>query len=164
MGELSDRFAALMARIARSDAELFRTIGEQNAHVRRMVDDLTVVAAELEPSPPTQASLAPAGLLPDQDCELKALKRRFVNLAGAEIWLQERLGKPPKKLNWALVEQTCRSGAWPATAKRATAAKPGLTVSALDERLEALERRLDQRLLEMERLLAVMADALIERR
>jgi hypothetical protein len=28
MGELSDRFADLMARMAKSDADLFRTIGE----------------------------------------------------------------------------------------------------------------------------------------
>jgi len=40
MGELSDRFADLMARMAKSDADLFRTIGEQNASVRQMVDDL----------------------------------------------------------------------------------------------------------------------------
>ena len=40
MAELSDRFAALMARMARSDAEMFRTIGEQNASVRQLVDEL----------------------------------------------------------------------------------------------------------------------------
>ena len=43
MADLSDRFAELMARMAKSDAELFRTIGEQNAGMRRMVKDLEAV-------------------------------------------------------------------------------------------------------------------------
>lgn len=38
MAELSQRFAALMARLAQGDAELFRTLGEQNASVRQLVE------------------------------------------------------------------------------------------------------------------------------
>ena len=45
MAELSERFAELMARLSKSDAELFRTLGEQNASVRQMVEDLTGPAA-----------------------------------------------------------------------------------------------------------------------
>ena len=40
MGGLSDRFAELMARMANSDADLYRTFGEQNTSVRQLVDDL----------------------------------------------------------------------------------------------------------------------------
>ena len=39
MAELSERFAALMARLAQSDAELFRTLGEQNASVRQLLEE-----------------------------------------------------------------------------------------------------------------------------
>ena len=65
MGELSDRFAELMARLAKSDAELFRTVGAQNANIRQLVDDLA-------PAPTPAALLASAGLLPPEACELKA--------------------------------------------------------------------------------------------
>ena len=39
MGELSDRFGELMARMAKGDAELFRTVGEQNAAIRQLVEE-----------------------------------------------------------------------------------------------------------------------------
>ena len=58
MGELSDRFGELMARLAKSDADLFRTIGAQNASIRQLVDDFAPVEA------PSPAALAPAALLP----------------------------------------------------------------------------------------------------
>ena len=165
MGELSDRFAELMARMARTDADLFRTIGEQNASVRQMVEELTLAGEPVEPPAAAAAVLAPAGLLPPEDCELKALKARFGTIATAQLWLEERLGKPPKKLSWALIEQTFRSGSWPAAPVLARkAASPSLTASAMDERLAALEQRLEQRLLQMERMLALIADAVIAQR
>ena len=46
MGELSDRFAELMARMAKSDADLYRTIGEQNASVRKLVDEIVPTEEE----------------------------------------------------------------------------------------------------------------------
>ena len=118
MGELSDRFADLMARMAKSDADLFRTIGEQNASVRQMVDDLAPAAQDIAGAPANTA-LAPAALLPPEDCNPKALKARFGKVADAQSWIESQIGKAPKKATWLVIEQTCRSGAWPAAAKRA---------------------------------------------
>lgn len=139
MGELSERFAELMARLARSDAELFRAIGAQNAHVRQLVDDLAPAAPE------SPAALAPAaGLLPADACELKALKVRFGKLAEAQAWLEARIGPAPKKPTWAVIAQTCRGGAWPTPARRAAVAPKVLSPVELEERLTALEQRLRQ--------------------
>jgi len=63
MSDLSERFAELMARMARSDADLFRTLGEQNASMRQMVDDLTN-APDLGHRPPVAVALAAPSLLP----------------------------------------------------------------------------------------------------
>lgn len=164
MAELSDRFAELMARMAKTDAELFRTIGQQNANVRQMVDELTVAAAPDDQPPDGTAALAPAGLLPADDCDLKALKARFGKIATAQAWIEAKLGSAPKKPTWAVIEQTCRTGAWPAShaPKRNTAS--ALTAQSLEDRLGAMEQRLDQRLLQMERLLALIAEAVMEAR
>ena len=86
MGDLSDRFGALMARMAKGDAELFRTVGEQNAAIRGLVEEL---AAE----PPTEAlavaalQAAPQSLLPPEQCHPKALKARFTTAAAAHAHL-----------------------------------------------------------------------------
>lgn len=152
MGELSDRFADLMARMAKSDADLFRTLGEQNASVRQLVDDLTT-APDQPPSPPAAVALAAASLLPPEECALPALKARFRRIADAQAWLEERLGPPPKKPSWAVLEQTFRSGAWP-VASKGTAKASALTTVELDQRLEAMEQRLQQRLGRLEDLLA----------
>lgn len=165
MGELSDRFADLMARMAKTDAELFRTLGQQNANVRQIVDELTVAPDGLRAQTAAIPGLAPAALLPAEECEAKALKARFRTIPTAQTWLEERLGPAPKKPTWAIIEQTFRTGAWPASAtpaKRSVA--PALTANALEERLGALEQRLDQRLLQMEHWLALIAEAVIERR
>ena len=152
MGELSDRFADLMARMARSDADLFRTLGEQNASVRQLVDDLTT-APDQPPSPAAAVALAAASLLPPEECALPALKARFRRIADAQAWLEVRLGPPPKKPSWAVLEQTFRSGAWP-VASKGTAKASALTSVELDQRLEAMEQRLQQRLSHLEELLA----------
>ena len=152
MGELSDRFADLMARMAKSDADLFRTLGEQNASVRQLVDDLTTTPDQ-PPSPAAAVALAAASLLPPEECALPALKARFRRIADAQAWLEERLGPPPKKPSWAVLEQTFRSGAWP-VASKGTAKASALTTVELDQRLEAMEQRLQQRLGHLEELLA----------
>ena len=158
MGELSDRFGELMARLAKSDAELFRAVGAQNANLRQLVDDL---APATTPAMTPAAALAPAGLLPPEACELKALKARFGKLAEAQLWLEERLGPAPKKPTWAVIAQTCRGGAWPESASRRASASKTLTALELDERLTALERRLEhqleQRFNRLEALLSMLA-------
>ena len=160
MGELSDRFAELMARLAKSDAELFRAVGAQNANLRQLVDDL---APATTPATTPAAALAPAGLLPPEACELKALKARFGKLADAQVWLEEQLGPAPKKPTWAVIAQTCRGGAWPESASRPASAPKTLTALELEERLTALERRLEhqleQRFNRLEALLTVLATA-----
>ncbi|MFM2159187.1 MAG: hypothetical protein RLZZ124_1661 [Cyanobacteriota bacterium] len=153
MGELSDRFADLMARMARSDADLFRTLGEQNASVRQLVDDLTTAPGQPPSPPPAAVALAAASLLPPEECALPALKARFRRIAEAQAWLEERLGPPPKKPSWAVLEQTFRSGTWP-VASKGTAKASALTTVELDQRLEAMEQRLQQRLGHLEELLA----------
>lgn len=157
MGELSDRFADLMARMARSDADLFRTLGEQNASVRQLVDDLTTAPDQPMP-PPAAVALAAASLLPPEECALPALKARFRRIADAQAWLEERLGPPPKKPSWAVLEQTFRSGTWP-VASKGTARASALTTVELDQRLDAMEQRLQQRLGHLEDLLARLLDS-----
>lgn len=163
MAELSDRFAELMARMARTDADLFRTIGEQNASVRQMVDELTVTEAAAGPPADGPATLPHAGLLPAEECEAKVLKTRFRTIATARAWLEERLGKAPKKPTWAVIEQTCRTGAWPTAPASKRSTGSALTVSVLETHLNNLEQRLDQRLVQMERMLALIAEAVTER-
>ncbi|MBW0174230.1 MAG: hypothetical protein KXJ50_03165 [Vulcanococcus sp.] len=158
MGELSDRFADLMARMAKSDADLFRTIGEQNASVRQMVDDLAPGAEDITTAPPNKA-LLPAALLPPEDCSQKALKARFGKAADAQGWIESQIGKAPKKATWLVIEQTCRNGAWPAAPKRAAASAKGVSAEQLEERLSALEASLSQRFDRLERLMMLLAEA-----
>ncbi|MBM5816393.1 MAG: hypothetical protein FJ083_07345 [Cyanobacteria bacterium K_Offshore_surface_m2_239] len=151
-----------MARLAKSDAELYRAIGDQNATVRELVDDLAPVncgsdgipavatssattpsAASLAPVGLPSPSLAPVGLLPREACDLKALKARFGRAAEAQAWLESQLGPAPKKPTWAVIAQTCRDGVWPASARSRAATRPGgLTARELEDRLQALEQRL----------------------
>jgi hypothetical protein len=160
MAELSERFAELMARLAKSDAELFRTLGEQNASVRQLVDDLTVAAAPTADGS-TESSQAPAlaaqTLLPPAECTLAALKTRFRRIADAQAWAEERLGPAPKKPTWAVLEHTFRSGAWPVAASKRSASSTGQQAAQLEqrllERLEQLEQRLTARLDGLEQLL-----------
>lgn len=158
MGELSDRFAELMARMAKSDADLYRTIGEQNASVRQMVDDLAP-ASEGFATTATIAALEPAALLPPDECDQKALKRRFGKAADAQSWIESQIGKAPKKATWLVIEQTCRSGSWPAVAKQTATAAKGITLEQLEERLSVIEARLSQRFDRLECMLLLLAEA-----
>jgi hypothetical protein len=173
MGELSARFAELMARLAKSDAELYRAIGDQNATVRRLIDDLAPVdprpdespgAANLPPVGLPSASLATIGRLPPEACDLKALKARFGRAADAQAWVESQLGPAPKKPTWAVIAQACRDGAWPAPSRSRAATAKGLTAIELEDRLQALEQRLsrhlESRLDRMEVLLCRMVVAM----
>jgi hypothetical protein len=159
MGELSDRFTDLMARLAKTDADLFRTIAAQNASVRHLVEEFAPAdpagpsSSVILPSSPPTPALASAGLLPAEDCELKALKVRFGKVAAARAWLEDRIGPPPKHPTWDVIAQTCRTGSGPAPAGRGSAPSKGLTAPVLEERLNALERRLELRFDRLERLL-----------
>lgn len=145
MSDLSSRFAELMARIAKSDAELFRTIGEQNSAVRQLVDEVA------EPEANAQ-TLAPQSLLPLVECELAALKTRFKRASDAQTFAEQSLGPAPKKLTWALLEQTFRSGQWPVSAKPARRSSN----AGIEERLDQLEARLNARLDRLEALLLAL--------
>ena len=158
MAELSERFAELMARLSKSDAELFRTLGEQNASVRQMVEDLTgPAAAAAGMNQPLTPALAPQALLAQEACSLPALKARFRRVAAAQSWAEERLGPAPKKPTWAELEQTFRTGAWPVKAGNRGASGAGLQAAQLEQRLlqrmDLMEQRCLQRIESLEQLI-----------
>ena len=157
MGELSDRFAELMARMAKSDADLYRTIGDQNASVRQMVDDL--VPPDETTSASTKAVLAASALLPAEECALPALKKRFGKVAEAQAWIEEQIGKAPKKPTWAVIETTCQSGSWPVKAVSSKTRPKAITEEVLRAQLQSLEQRLEQRLDRLEAMLSLLAQA-----
>jgi hypothetical protein len=159
MGEISSRFAELMARIAKSDSELFRTISEQNASIRQMVDNLAITQTN-QPSLVEGEQLATTGLLPSELCEAKELKARFGKLVEAKIWIESQIGTAPGRLTWAIIEQTCRQGAWPVLSKAKTAAKKSLTADELDRRLTIFEQKLEKRLAGLEAMLQLIAEAI----
>jgi len=156
MADLSRRFAELMARMARTDADLFRTLGEQNAAVRRMVEEVlpNEGPAHTLTSPTACApALAPSPLLPIEECSQARLKARFRTLPPARAFLEEKLGPLPAgigRVTWAVVEKAFSSGSWPA-GKVSGAGKAGGSAAALaameqrlGERFDRMERRLDQ--------------------
>ena len=158
MAELSERFAELMARLSKSDAELFRTLGEQNASVRQMVEDLTgPAAAAAGMNQPLTAALPPKALLAPEACSLAALKARFRRVADAQAWAEERLGPAPKKPTWAELEQTFRTGAWPVKTGNRGASGARLQAAQLEQRLlqrmDLMEQRCLQRIEGLEQLI-----------
>ena len=158
MAELSERFAELMARLSKSDAELFRTLGEQNASVRQMVEDLTgPAAAAAGINQPLTPALAPQALIAPEACSLPALKVRFRRVADAQAWAEDRLGPAPKKPTWAELEQTFRTGAWPVKADKRGASGAGLQAAQLEQRLlqrmDLMEQRCLQRIEGLEQLI-----------
>ncbi|MCP9826980.1 hypothetical protein KBZ19_00550 [Synechococcus sp. L2F] len=147
MGELSDRFGELMARMAKGDAELFRTVGEQNAAIRQLVEE--VAPAELATELGTAAlNGAPHPLLPRDQCTQAALKTRFRTAAAAHAYLESALGPAPtKKKNWDHLSTVFESGAWPAPASalaRSGAARGGVGEEALEQLEKRLMLRIDQ--------------------
>lgn len=163
MSDLSKRFEALMARMARTDAQLFRTIGEQNAALHRIAEDMepdaTPPALTDQGGRPSVAVLAAASLLPKEECSLKQLKKRFRIVPQARAFLEEKLGAPPKgigRFTWALVEQTVTTGQWPAGKKPSgspTGKSGGGGMAAVEQRLQERLERLEQRLERLELLL-----------
>ena len=158
MSELSDRFAELMARLAKSDAELFRTVGQQNADLRGIVDEL-IPDSDGPVTAKKSTALKPSGLLKAEECETKALKARFGKMAEAQRWIENQIGKAPKKPTWLIIEQTCRTGAWPVTTSRTTTANKGITHQQLDELLGILEKRLVKRFERLEQILLMMVES-----
>ena len=163
MSDLSKRFEALMARMARTDAQLFRTIGEQNAALYRIAEDMepdaTPPALTDLGGRPSVAVLAAASLLPKEECSLKQLKKRFRIVPQARAFLEEKLGAPPKgigRFTWALVEQTVTTGQWP-TGKKPSGSPTGKSggggMAAMEQRLQERLERLEQRLERLELLL-----------
>ena len=160
MSDLSKRFEALMARMAHTDAQLFRTIGEQHAALHRIAEDMqpdaTPPALTDQGGRPSVAVLAAASLLP-REYSLKQLKKHFGTLPPARAFLEERLGAPPKgigRITWKVVEQTVEQGQWPTgkTSSPRTRSR-GDDLAAMEQRLQARLERLEQRLERLELLL-----------
>lgn len=156
MSDLSKRFEELMARMARTDAKLFRTIGEQNATLHQIAEDMQPnatppAALTGQGDNPSLAALAAASLLPKEECSQDRLKKRFRTLPPARAFLEERLGAPPKgigRFTWALVEQTVTTGQWPAG--KPSGSRDGKSGNGA---MAAMEQRLQTRLERMELLL-----------
>ncbi|MEA5391851.1 hypothetical protein VB738_11345 [Cyanobium gracile UHCC 0139] len=142
MGELSDRFGELMARMAKGDADLFRTVGDQNAAIRQLVDEVA----------PAEAigvlSESPQPLLPKEQCHPAALKARFRTAAAAHAHLEAALGPAPtKKKTWDHLSSVFANGAWPAPARSLSASgagRGGVSEEALAQMEARLLRRIDQ--------------------
>jgi hypothetical protein len=166
MGELSDRFAELMARMAKSDAELFRTIGQQNNSIRQLVDEFSPTG-EGNGASNHQDALSSAALLPLDQCDQKALKIRFGKVAEAQAWVESQIGKAPKKPTWFMIEQACRISAWPETGSKTLSATKGITAEALDNRLTLLEKAITHRFDRLEQLILLITEqypsALVDR-
>jgi hypothetical protein len=153
MGELSDRFGALMARIAATDAELFRTIGAQTAEFRKLVDEVLPDEGRT-PDPAPLAVLSPHPLLPPEECSEKALRARFRAVAPALAFLEPHIGPPPtRRTTWKQVEQAFRQGCWPTPAASTPNCRRNVTTSDLQvlearliARIELLEERILDRL------------------
>ena len=164
MSDLSRRFEELMRRMARTDAQLFRTIGEQNAALCRIAEDVPLDggAAALTgqgAKQPSVAALATASLLPREDWDLNRLKKRFHTLAPARAFLEERLGTPPEgmgRFTWKLVQQTVETGQWPAgrsSGSHGGKSGRGGAMAAMEQRLQTRLDRMEQRLERLELLL-----------
>jgi len=164
MGELSDRFGELMARMAKGDAELFRTVGEQNAAIRQLVEE------EVAPGVPSGAKEAAAlkggaqSLLPKDQCTPTALKARFGSAAAAHVYLEAALGPAPtKKKTWDYLSAVFVSGAWATKARTLARSGPELG-SVNEEALAQLEARLLRRIDQLEERIIELFEQLLQRR
>ena len=166
MNDLSKRFEQLMVRMASTDAQIFRTIEEQNAALHQVVKDMQpeetpALLATCQEEKPSIAVLAAASLLPKEECGLKQLKKRFRTLAPARAFLENRLGVPPegaKRITtWVLVQQTVEKGQWPEDKSSSShSSKHGSSsgaMAAMEQRLQMRLERLEQRLERLELLL-----------
>ena len=109
MGDLSDKFGSLMARMAKTDAELFRTIGDHNSAVTEQVMNLTTEQQAVT----NQPAIAASPLLSPEERSEAALRCRFKTCKAAFEWIEQQLGPPPnKKKTWSIAVQTVTCGRW----------------------------------------------------
>ena len=162
MGELSDRFGELMARMAKGDAELFRTMGEQNAAIRQLVEEVTPEGPPMVMEAPALTG-GPQPLLPKDQCTSMALKARFGSAAAAHVYLEAALGPAPtKKKTWDYLSTGFESGAWPTRARALTRSGPELG-SVNEKALALLETRLLQRMDQLEERVINLFEKLLHR-
>ena len=147
MGELSDRFGDLMARMAKGDAELFRAVGEQNAAIRQLVEEV-VPASPARALEAAALNAGPQPLLPADQCTQTALKTRFGSAATAHAYLEVALGPAPtKKKTWLHLSTVFEAGAWPTQARalaRSVSSRSGVSEEALSQLEIRLLRRIDE--------------------
>ena len=138
MTELSEKFGNLMARMAKTDADLFRTIGDHNKAVTEQVPNLTT---EDEPVSSVLV-LPPQPLLPLEERNRDALKERFGSCGAVFQWIEEQIGPPPKqRKSWAVAVAAITEGQW---ASKPVPTRPTTTSNTEVMRsLEQLHQRLD---------------------
>ena len=138
MTELSEKFGNLMARMAKTDSELFRTIGEHNKSVTEQV---LILTTQDEPHSSVPA-LPPQALLPLEERDMGALKKRFRTCAGAFQWIEGQIGPPPtKKQTWAIAVAAINEGKW---VKKSLPARSTTTSNTqVMKSLEQVHQRLD---------------------
>ena len=157
MTELSEKFGNLMARMAKSDADLFRTIGDHNKAVTEQVLNLTT-----EEDEPVSSVLVlpPKPLLPLEERNRAALKERFGSCDAVLQWIEEQIGPPPKqRKSWAVAVRAITEGQW---ASRPVPKRSTLTSSNTQvmRSLELVHHRLDG----IESMLSVLVELMEESR
>ena len=147
MGELSDRFGDLMARMAKGDAELFRVVGEQNSAIRQLVEEV-VPASPAREWEAAALNAGPQPLFPADQCTQSALKARFGSASAAHAYLEVALGPAPtKKKTWLHLSAVFESGTWPTQARaaaRSVSSHSGISEEALSQLESRLLRRIDE--------------------
>ena len=109
MTELSEKFGQLMARMAKTDADLFRTIGDHNKAVTEQVLNLTI---EDEPVS-SDLALSPQPLLPPEERSQDMLRKRFGSCNAVFQWIEEQIGPPPKqRKSWEVAITAITEGQW----------------------------------------------------
>ena len=157
MAELSEKFGQLMARMAKTDADLFRTIGDHNKAVTEQVLNLTT---EDEPDSSFPA-LQPQALLPPEERDKAALEKRFNTCAGVYEWLEEQLGPPPKhRKTWNAAVTAITEGQWPTkpVPTRSTTTSSSANIQILKS-LESLHQRMDSIESVLSALVGLMEDS-----
>ena len=141
MEDLSEKFRKLMARMAKTDAELFRTINDHNKAVTDQVMDLTTEETQLS----SLLAIAPPPLVPLEDRSETALKNRFHSCKAAFDWIEQQIGPPPtKKRSWSIAVQTVTSGKWEiqvaaTKSSRTSNARINNSLDQINQRLEGIE-------------------------
>ena len=141
MTDLSEKFGNLMARMAKTDAELFRTINDHNQAITAQVMDLTTE----KPKSISQLTLTTAPLLPLEERSEAALKIRFKSCMATFNWIEQQLGPPPKRTRtWSIAIQTITSGKWEIQAANtkpsgAYNTQIASTLDQINQRLEGIE-------------------------